>query len=200
MIYDDKIIKKYTHYFDSVYLYELFSLNSEWIKWSFINIWQYKTDSQLSDMLEILNSNNIYVNEWSGRVRESSNNFSAQFVKFYIKIVQLQTNFNSKDLVLWMKKYEYNNEILQLLFKQKYIINKEFVNDKLYKYFWSILCEKDKDSIVLRLLNKHLVDKSGIENINKFKNNLCLPLFNEFCDKFNGLNVHKNNLIINMNE
>ena len=226
MAFGDKMITKW-RYFDNddnnnnlyiihdendnenaYYLYNLFGLNNtEWIKWSFENIWKHKTDKKLFDIINKLNINNLYLNKWSGRIRESSCYFSMDFIAFYFKLCGFQKCLNGKELSLWMKKYENNVEILSLIFKtQKYTkrITNNFVNNKLYIFFWNILCNKTSSdsSIILRLLIKHLVDLSDCDdNINNNFENIYKPLYNDFCDKFNGLNWKiKNNLMTNFIE
>lgn len=193
------------------YLYNLFGLKStEWIKWSFDNIWKYKKDKDLKKITDKLCKNNQYLSKWSGRIRESSCYFSMDFVTFYFKIVSYQKSLNGKELSLWLKKYENNAQILQLLFKtQKYytfddIINDTFINNKLFDQFWNILCYKtltdnSNSSLILRLLIKHLIDLSILDNI-KFEY-IWKALFDQFCDKYNGLNWKlKNNIMANIIE
>ena len=190
------------------YLYHLFGLsNKEWIKWSFDNIWKYKTEKELKEITDKLVENSMYLSKWSGRIRELSCYFCIDFIRFYFKIVSYQKSLNGTELSLWMKKYENNAEILQLLFKTQkyynfdYIMNENFVNNKLFEHFWNILCYKtlSDSSLILRLLIKHLIDLSILDNI-KFEY-IWKPLFDQFCDKYNGLNWKlKNNLISNMIE
>merc|ERR1712228_778277 len=172
---------------DGNYLFHLFALKSDWIKWTFSNIWYHKSDNEL---MQILNANTMSLNKWSCRVRETACFDSLHFVKFFLKLIAMQknkkNNLSGKELALWMKKYEKNGEILSILFKLPY---DESDMDALYAWFWHILCFSNANCIILRLLNNHFMENPIFAR----------QLFNDFCDKFDGLHYKiKNNLMSNM--